>query len=311
MIQELLGGGSNVSIIGGDRSKFSAAQILEGSMPPAACPSSDAGAGAPPASVPENLRCPRCDSSNTKFCYYNNYNLTQPRHFCKTCRRYWTKGGALRNVPIGGGCRKNKGTTIAASAAKAAAAGKLKAVAHEIGKSPTSSLFGDFDNADQAANPIIWPASSQNSQFLSLIRANQNPNPNSLKEEGLLFGSPNPSSESPIPAGGIPNRILNFDPLGSQLHLSPNSVYRSQTQGEFLQNSGFQELYQRLRSSGACYPDQPPLIPGTLVSAITNSSPILESAPVGTTNTAGELGFWNSGLSWNSDLPTTTNGAYP
>ncbi|CAI9780893.1 unnamed protein product [Fraxinus pennsylvanica] len=54
------------------------------------------------------LKCPRCDSSNTKFCYYNNYNLSQPRHFCKTCRRYWTKGGALRNVPIGGGCKKNK-----------------------------------------------------------------------------------------------------------------------------------------------------------------------------------------------------------
>ncbi|KAF9678608.1 hypothetical protein SADUNF_Sadunf07G0052200 [Salix dunnii] len=54
------------------------------------------------------LKCPRCESPNTKFCYYNNYSLTQPRHFCKTCRRYWTKGGALRNVPIGGGCRKNK-----------------------------------------------------------------------------------------------------------------------------------------------------------------------------------------------------------
>ncbi|KAK8716545.1 hypothetical protein V6N13_043851 [Hibiscus sabdariffa] len=54
------------------------------------------------------LKCPRCDSPNTKFCYYNNYSLTQPRHFCKTCRRYWTKGGALRNVPIGGGCRKTK-----------------------------------------------------------------------------------------------------------------------------------------------------------------------------------------------------------
>ncbi|MCO5554695.1 hypothetical protein L7F22_008228 [Adiantum nelumboides] len=53
-------------------------------------------------------RCPRCDSVNTKFCYYNNYSTTQPRHFCKNCRRYWTKGGALRNVPIGGGCRKNK-----------------------------------------------------------------------------------------------------------------------------------------------------------------------------------------------------------
>ncbi|KAJ0097093.1 hypothetical protein Patl1_28359 [Pistacia atlantica] len=56
----------------------------------------------------QSLKCPRCDSPNTKFCYYNNYSLTQPRHFCKTCRRYWTKGGALRNVPIGGGCRKNK-----------------------------------------------------------------------------------------------------------------------------------------------------------------------------------------------------------
>ncbi|XP_068664318.1 dof zinc finger protein DOF3.5-like [Aristolochia californica] len=52
--------------------------------------------------------CPRCDSSHTKFCYYNNYSLTQPRYFCKGCRRYWTKGGSLRNVPVGGGCRKNR-----------------------------------------------------------------------------------------------------------------------------------------------------------------------------------------------------------
>ncbi|GJW59780.1 DOF zinc finger protein DOF5.7-like protein [Tanacetum coccineum] len=58
----------------------------------------------------EILKCPRCDSPNTKFCYYNNYSLTQPRHFCKACRRYWTKGGAIRNVPIGGSCRKNKKT---------------------------------------------------------------------------------------------------------------------------------------------------------------------------------------------------------
>ncbi|XP_015075179.1 dof zinc finger protein DOF3.6 [Solanum pennellii] len=53
------------------------------------------------------LKCPRCESTNTKFCYFNNYNLSQPRHFCKTCRRYWTIGGALRNVPVGGGCRRN------------------------------------------------------------------------------------------------------------------------------------------------------------------------------------------------------------
>ncbi|CAA2954194.1 dof zinc finger -like [Olea europaea subsp. europaea] len=57
---------------------------------------------------PPPQRCPRCDSVNTKFCYFNNYSLTQPRYFCKACRRYWTQGGALRNVPVGGGCRKNK-----------------------------------------------------------------------------------------------------------------------------------------------------------------------------------------------------------
>ncbi|GJT05237.1 DOF zinc finger protein DOF5.7-like protein [Tanacetum coccineum] len=61
------------------------------------------------------LKCPRCDSPNTKFCYYNNYSLTQPRHFCKTCRRYWTKGGALRKVPIGGGCRKKKTRSASSS----------------------------------------------------------------------------------------------------------------------------------------------------------------------------------------------------
>lgn len=56
----------------------------------------------------EQLNCPRCKSSNTKFCYYNNYSLTQPRYFCKSCRRYWTNGGSLRNIPVGGGSRKNR-----------------------------------------------------------------------------------------------------------------------------------------------------------------------------------------------------------
>uniref|UniRef100_A0A0D9VSH9 Dof zinc finger protein n=1 Tax=Leersia perrieri TaxID=77586 RepID=A0A0D9VSH9_9ORYZ len=49
------------------------------------------------------LKCPRCDSTNTKFCYYNNYSLSQPRHFCKTCRRYWTRRVLLQAVLIPGG----------------------------------------------------------------------------------------------------------------------------------------------------------------------------------------------------------------
>ncbi|KAK1429531.1 hypothetical protein QVD17_11742 [Tagetes erecta] len=68
----------------------------------------------------EALKCPRCDSSNTKFCYYNNYSLTQPRYFCKSCRRYWTKGGTLRNVPVGGGCRKNKRSSSLSSSSSCA-----------------------------------------------------------------------------------------------------------------------------------------------------------------------------------------------
>ncbi|WOL00094.1 dof zinc finger protein DOF4.6-like isoform X2 [Canna indica] len=63
------------------------------------------------------LNCPRCNSTNTKFCYYNNYSLTQPRYFCKTCRRYWTEGGSLRNVPVGGGSRKNKRSPLSTDAA--------------------------------------------------------------------------------------------------------------------------------------------------------------------------------------------------
>ncbi|MED6108804.1 hypothetical protein PIB30_027628 [Stylosanthes scabra] len=54
------------------------------------------------------IACPRCKSMETKFCYFNNYNVNQPRHFCKACHRYWTAGGALRNVPVGAGRRKGK-----------------------------------------------------------------------------------------------------------------------------------------------------------------------------------------------------------
>ncbi|KAF8045996.1 hypothetical protein N665_4135s0001 [Sinapis alba] len=74
-------------------------------------PSVGAASGAERKTRPEKdqaINCPRCNSVNTKFCYYNNYSLTQPRFFCKGCRRYWTEGGSLRNIPVGGGSRKNK-----------------------------------------------------------------------------------------------------------------------------------------------------------------------------------------------------------
>ncbi|KAK9678587.1 hypothetical protein RND81_11G221500 [Saponaria officinalis] len=84
--------------------------------------SSESGATPPqkaaPAAAP--LPCPRCHSMDTKFCYYNNYNLSQPRYFCKSCRRYWTRGGALRDVPVGGGSRKSAKRSRTASPSSSA-----------------------------------------------------------------------------------------------------------------------------------------------------------------------------------------------
>ncbi|XP_073024712.1 dof zinc finger protein DOF3.2-like [Primulina eburnea] len=73
-----------------------------------------------PRPAEQALKCPRCDSNNTKFCYYNNYSLSQPRYFCKSCRRYWTKGGTLRNVPVGGGCRRNRRSSSSSSSSSSA-----------------------------------------------------------------------------------------------------------------------------------------------------------------------------------------------
>uniref|UniRef100_A0A0D9XL26 Dof zinc finger protein n=1 Tax=Leersia perrieri TaxID=77586 RepID=A0A0D9XL26_9ORYZ len=79
-------------------------------------------AGHPPLPRPPPRQCPRCGSSNTKFCYYNNYSRTQPRYLCKACRRHWTEGGTLRDVPVGGGRKNTKRAPSAAAKAKAAAA---------------------------------------------------------------------------------------------------------------------------------------------------------------------------------------------
>nr|QPM65703.1 Dof transcription factor [Betula platyphylla]QYF06646.1 Dof [Betula platyphylla] len=310
MIQELLGG---AGLIAGER-KISTNNIIASSSPSPSSSSTTTSSN----SDNQNLRCPRCDSSNTKFCYYNNYNLTQPRHFCKTCRRYWTKGGALRNVPIGGGCRKNKTPPMSASVGKSCS-GKMKTMSsHEIGRSGggLGSTTG-FDPDLPSASPILW-GSPQNSHLLALLRATQNPNPNpnhlpnslNVKEEGNMVGSHMMSTEPTA------RTSLGFDPLGQVPSLGlcssfwRNNQLQTQPQNGFVvaevQNSGIQELYQRLRSSSTnFYADHSPMVLGNVASSTSPPASILES-----TSVAGvELGYWNPAYSW-SDLPTT-NGAYP
>ncbi|KAJ1384803.1 Zinc finger, Dof-type [Sesbania bispinosa] len=115
------------------------------------------------ANVEISPNCPRCGSSNTKFCYYNNYSLTQPRYFCKGCRRYWTKGGSLRNVPVGGGCRKNRrgnhnktlrqsidGLTFKNSPCADATNHHNPSIAHPTRKTSSTNSSSDGPNIDLA-----------------------------------------------------------------------------------------------------------------------------------------------------------------
>ncbi|KAG5241358.1 dof zinc finger protein [Salix suchowensis] len=103
-------------------------------------------AGGAPPQEQEHLPCPRCDSTNTKFCYYNNYNFSQPRHFCKSCRRYWTHGGTLRDIPVGGGTRKN------AKRSRTSATSPVSFVGPLTGTS--------IDNLPLPATPVLLPLSA-------------------------------------------------------------------------------------------------------------------------------------------------------
>ncbi|KAI3520983.1 hypothetical protein L1887_10438 [Cichorium endivia] len=238
----------------------------------------------PNSSENHHLRCPRCDSSNTKFCYYNNYNLTQPRYFCKTCRRYWTKGGALRNVPIGGGCRKNKGTTIAAALANhnVSNTAKLKAVlSSELAKT-------GFINSFQRSDPIFWAGSPQTSHLLPLLRSTQNPNPNFASNPVTHTNTFNPSW-----------RNSQTDQNQRQENGGIITGHEGRNTGN---NLNLGQTYQQLRLFPSDYyqHDQTPPVINTL-----STSSVLASAPAVAN---GESGLWNPTVPW-SDL-LLTNGAY-
>ncbi|XP_022895193.1 dof zinc finger protein DOF5.6-like [Olea europaea var. sylvestris] len=121
--------------------------------------------------------CPRCASSNTKFCYYNNYSLSQPRYFCKSCRRYWTKGGSLRNVPFGGGCRKSR-------RAKAARQVERGGANYNVGRGPSPT-------SDQSCGAVDIDLATVFANYL-----NQNMETNKEKSGGEESSSPGASHAS-------------------------------------------------------------------------------------------------------------------
>ncbi|KAL6518601.1 hypothetical protein OROGR_019103 [Orobanche gracilis] len=180
------------------------------------------------------IKCPRCDSPNTKFCYYNNYSLTQPRHFCKTCRRYWTKGGALRSVPIGGGCRKNKKLIKSSSSSSSAAADYTKdnsgiSSSHDHvgggglkffkGLSPAMDFQFDYGINTPRPNTGFF---SQISSFSCLSAISSNPNPGFSVDPTSGFDCPLPSSSRKENGGDLLSGFQEMGPMVNPVNYSSN-----------------------------------------------------------------------------------------
>ncbi|KAF2324437.1 hypothetical protein GH714_014108 [Hevea brasiliensis] len=139
----------------------------------------------PSPQLAEPLTCPRCQSTNTKFCYYNNRKVSQPRHFCKSCRRYWTHGGTLRDVPIGGGTRKKSKRSRSFPSSNSTSCSStntsistLYTVTHEPESLPglanlDSALplfkFESSNNLNLNENLLV----SENENFISLLNSQQ------------------------------------------------------------------------------------------------------------------------------------------
>ncbi|CAN1138091.1 Dof zinc finger protein DOF5.4 [Linum perenne] len=172
------------------------------------------------------VNCPRCDSINTKFCYYNNYNLSQPRHFCKSCRRYWTNGGVLRNVPVGGGCRKAKRSkpkqNPASSAAVVAAADSTAQQPEDQRNSPDSHSSSESSSltatTTASATIAVGNYSDQNNKLFGDSNLNPSFETASFQELGAECGifqlgkSNNSTMETPsfdLRSNSISNTLLS------------------------------------------------------------------------------------------------------
>ncbi|KAJ9552981.1 hypothetical protein OSB04_017026 [Centaurea solstitialis] len=174
-----------------------------------------------PQQKPQALNCPRCNSSHTKFCYYNNYSLSQPRYFCKTCRRYWTEGGSLRNVPVGGGSRRNKRSSSSSSSSS----------------NPTAASISKINQQHQMmmVPPVVVP---------SLIT--QNPNKTIIQNHGGQ--SQGQGQDLNL---GYTNVSLQF---GNNLPYNPNTTTTTSSSShfsamEFLKSSGFADPREVMMNS--------------------------------------------------------------
>ncbi|KAI3939640.1 hypothetical protein MKX01_038595 [Papaver californicum] len=245
-------------------------------------------------------KCPRCESLNTKFCYYNNYSLSQPRYFCKGCRRYWTQGGTLRNVPVGGGCRK----------------GKRSSTQNKKPNTSSSSATSTQDHHHQQQNV----SQSSTSKTLLMPSSTANPSPiyyypgggggvGSIGASGMFLSSLAPyqsfNQQIPISANSDHNNIGVSNSASLQGFSLPSFQHQQKQQQQQLQPQP-QPHPQYLNMGGIIKEEKPilPLEAGNLRLPFTqqhNQEWFLpnfnNSNPVGT-----------SGVNyWDSQTTTTTN----
>ncbi|KAJ4869212.1 Dof zinc finger protein DOF2.5 [Raphanus sativus] len=146
--------------------------------------------------------------------------LTQPRYFCKGCRRYWTEGGSLRNVPVGGSSKKNKRPSSSSS-------NILQTTPSSLGLSTTlpdlnppilfsNQIPNKSKESSQDLNLLSFPVMQdqhhhhhrgQMSQFLQMPKMEGNGNITHQQPSSLYGSSSSPVSALELLRTGFPTMV--------------------------------------------------------------------------------------------------------
>ncbi|KAJ0238134.1 Dof zinc finger protein [Hirschfeldia incana] len=190
------------------------------------------------------LKCPRCNSLNTKFCYYNNYNLSQPRHFCKNCRRYWTKGGVLRNIPVGGGCRKAKRSKSKQEQPPSSAdKPTTRDVEEKSSSSESSSLTAIITTTTTAAAVKVAPSGFLDTDMPNLKLCGNMTEWSALfrqgSSDGGAFSQFTATETTPF---GYGSKIVNQHCIADHVKLEGNTVQFGDRTAQVDPNVGFEPL---------------------------------------------------------------------
>ncbi|KAK1382355.1 DOF domain class transcription factor [Heracleum sosnowskyi] len=138
---------------------------------------------------------PCITSSSSESCKKANPQKEVQQQIINCPRRYWTEGGSLRNIPVGGGSRKNN--------------------KRSLNSSPSQS------NSSASSKKIVIPSADQDHGHLVAVPvSNTCPNPNKISNaydhhQDLNLGYSHESSDFKALSQLI--QVPNFDNIGSTM----------------------------------------------------------------------------------------------